>query len=204
MTKNDSNNSNIERKLAEVRQALKKEIILRSYRENHEELFTLASGKKSPYYFDLKQTLLHPGNLRLASQGILYMMLQLLPEMPRAVSGLTMGADPLTYSISLLSLDSGANIYPLVIRKTTKDHGSGKRVEGIMSEVPEGSKVVLLDDVVTTGGSTLEAYNALGTFGIRPADAFCIVDRMEGGRGLLDSHGVRLHSMFDLDDFAEK
>ncbi|MDH4261891.1 MAG: orotate phosphoribosyltransferase [Spirochaetia bacterium] len=188
----------------EIRQKLKQVIIQRSYKENHEEMFTLASGKKSPYYFDLKQTLLHPEYLKLAALGLYNLMTKQFEKMPSAIGGLTMGADPLVYSICNLSLESGSIIYPFVVRKQVKDHGSKKRIEGLVGEVPKEAKVVLIDDVITTGNSTIEALRAIEEAGYKPTSAFCIVDRMEGGKENLKKAGVDLYSLLDLNDFSSK
>lgn len=190
--------------IEEIRQKLKKAIIERSYKENHVEMFTLASGKKSPYYFDLKQTLLHPVYLKLAAQGLSYLMTARLEKMPAAIGGLTMGADPLVYSICNMSAESNHVIFPFVVRKQVKDHGSKKRIEGLTGEVSKDAQVALIDDVVTTGNSTIEALRAIQEAGFKPRTAFCIVDRMEGGRENLKQAGVELYSLLDLNDFAVK
>ncbi|MDH4198825.1 MAG: orotate phosphoribosyltransferase [Spirochaetia bacterium] len=196
--------NNIDKKIIQIRKNLKNIIVSRSYRENHREMYTLASGKKSPYYFDLKQTLLHPQFLTEAAEALFYLMLKNLRQMPAAIGGLTMGADPLIYAISILSLESGTLIYPFVIRKEAKDHGSKKRIEGLVSEVNTAASIVLIDDVITTGRSTIKALLALKETGYQPTDAFCVVDRLEGGRENLAQAGIRLHSLFDLNDFISK
>lgn len=193
-----------------IKDRLKKAIVERSYKENHTEMFTLASGKKSPYYFDLKQTLLHPACLKDAAMGLYHLMNKALPAMPRAVGGLTMGADPLVYTLSslsfeILSNEAGFNeadiIFPFIVRKQVKDHGSKKRIEGLVSQVDHSASVVLIDDVITTGKSTLEAALAIREAGYNPQYAFCVVDRMEGGKENLAQAGISLLSLFDLTDF---
>jgi len=190
--------------IEEIRKQLKAVIVERSYKENHTEMFTLASGKKSPYYFDLKQTLLHPRYLKLASAGLFYLMSKHLEKLPAAAGGLTMGADPLVYTICSMSLETGSVIYPFVVRKQVKDHGSKKRIEGLINEVPKDAPVVLIDDVITTGNSTIEALRALEEAGYKPRAAFCVVDRMEGGRENLKAAGVELYSLLDLTDFSSR
>ncbi|MES0489421.1 MAG: orotate phosphoribosyltransferase [Leptospirales bacterium] len=195
---------NISKKIVEIKQNLAPIISERSYRENHQELFTLASGKKSPYYFDLKQTLMDPVYLKMASQGLYLLMLQKLSYLPKAAGGLTMGADPLVYTISLLSADAGSVVYPLVVRKQTKDHGSKKRIEGRLSQIHPNDKIVLVDDVITTGGSTLQAYEVLKEAGHTIDSVFCVLDRKEGGAENFASHGIDLYPLFELEDFASK
>jgi orotate phosphoribosyltransferase len=196
------NHEKLSLNIDEIRAKLKAVIIERSYKENHNEMFTLASGKKSPYYFDLKQTLLHPEYLILASQGLYYLISKHLEKLPAAIGGLTMGADPLVYSICAMSIESGSIIYPFVVRKQTKDHGSKKRIEGLIHEVDKNAQVALIDDVITTGNSTIEALRAIEEAGFKPTSAFCVVDRLEGGRENLKQAGVELYSLLDLNDFS--
>ncbi|GEM_PF-91633 len=184
--------------------ALRTAIQEHSYRENHVEMFTLASGKKSPYYFDLKKTLLNPAFLETAAELLLADMEKTLGRFPDAVAGLTMGADPLIYAIVLEAHRRGKQIYPVVVRKVAKDHGSGKRAEGLLSRLPVDPLVVLIDDVITTGGSTLQAFNAMKELKYNPHYAFCVLDRKEGGRENLTAEGVMLHSLFSLEDFREQ
>lgn len=182
---------------------LKRRIREYSYRENHEEMFTLASGKKSPYYFDLKQTLLEPEFLELAAKEMGALMKRTLGGLPEGLSGLTMGADPLVYAIAVGAIGEGRRVYPLPVRKKTKGHGSQKRVEGLVDEARRGV-VVLVDDVITTGGSTLQAWEALQEVGIEVKDAFCVLDRLEGGGEAMLEKGLRLHHLFTRKDFSEK
>jgi len=197
------NKKNYTDEIEKIRQELKTVIISRSYKENHSEMFTLASGKKSPYYFDLKQTLLHPAYLKLAARGLYFLMLQNLETMPSAVGGLTMGADPLVYSVCSMSIDSNALIYPFIVRKQVKDHGSKKRIEGLIQEVPHDAVFAMIDDVITTGNSTIEALRAIQEAGFKPAWAFCVVDRMEGGEANLENAGLKLFSLLNLEDFKK-
>jgi len=194
----------INEKIATIKQNLRPIISERSYRENHQELFTLASGKKSPYYFDLKQTLMDPLYLKMAAKGLHLLMQQKLSYLPKAAGGLTMGADPLVYTVSLLSTHEESVVYPLVVRKATKDHGSKKRIEGRLSQIQPEDRVVLIDDVITTGGSTLQAYEVLKEAGLKIDAAFCVLDRKEGGAENFASHGINLYPLFELEDFASK
>ena len=123
-----------------LRQELQHYIAEHSYRENHDEPFTLASGKKSPYYVNLKKTLLHPHNLKIASSLLLEKIIETEP-LVQAVAGLTMGADPLLYT---LAIQSKSLLLPIVIRKKTKDHGSRQRAEGLVDSLNRESPVVLM------------------------------------------------------------
>ncbi|MDH5716402.1 MAG: orotate phosphoribosyltransferase [Spirochaetia bacterium] len=195
--------NNIFLNIKEEKENLKNAIKTFSYKENHNELFTLASGKKSPYYFDLKQTLLQPIYLRAAGSCMLYLIQEKLGKLPKAAAGLTMGADPLIYSISLLTAEINEPILPIIVRKQEKDHGSQKKIEGLLNKIKNinNEEIVLIDDVITTGGSTLKAYEAIKEAGIPVKYAFCVLNRFEGGSENLMKHNIELFSLFNLDDF---
>src|SRR5579864_6640944 len=119
--------------------------------------FTLASGKKSDYYLDCRLTTLDPEGALLTG----YCVLALLEEMgvkPDAIGGLSMGADPVVSAAIVVSAVEKRPLQGFLVRKEAKGHGRKKQIEGI--EKPEGKRVVIVDDVCTTGGSTLEAIGA--------------------------------------------
>jgi orotate phosphoribosyltransferase len=139
--------------------------------------FTLASGRKSKYYFDSKKTTLHPEGAYLTAREIL----RLLREKgvrADAIGGLTLGADPIVCPVAALSFVEGPPLRAFIVRKEAKDHGTGRRIEG---DVAPGSRVVIVDDVVTTAGSTLKAIDAAKESGLEVVAVVCIVDREEGG-----------------------
>jgi len=196
-----------------------------SYRENFENQFNLASGKKSPYYFDLKQTLLYPMALEMAAELFLESFIAETNQYPDFIAGLTMGADPLLYTISLLARQKEICIKPIVIRKENKDHGSKQRAEGLVSEIYKDSSVFLIDDVITTGGSTLQAYEVMkgllsSAETTKPKDmflnnvkvletpgieyVFSVVDRQEGGSENFKKNGLKLFSLYKTEDFSSK
>lgn len=194
--------------LQTIRQELYKAIVQYSYRENQEEPFVLASGKRSPYYFDLKQCLLQPQYLWYSARLFFTKLTEIYGQpqqgnFPAALGGLTMGADPLVYATSLYAWQQEeVLLLPVIVRKAGKDHGSKKRAEGKMQEVMEQKgNLLLVDDVITTAASTLQAYEVLKNLGIVVKDALCLVDRQEGGLQALAAHSVRLHSVFTLQDF---
>jgi len=118
--------------------------------------FTLASGRRSKYYFDSKKTTLLPEGAHLAAREIL----RTLREngiRADAIGGLTLGADPIVCPVAALSFVEGPPMRAFIVRKEAKEHGTGRRIEG---DVPAGSRVVIVDDVVTTAGSTLKAIDA--------------------------------------------
>ena len=164
--------------------------------------FTLASGQKSDYYIDCRTTTLHAEGGRLS--GLVFYEL-IREHMPHAVAvgGLTMGADPLVSNTASASAwavadhreiaalgdeldlehdDSGPEptlIHGFLVRKAEKTHGTGRRVEGFLSP---GAPVVIVDDVCTTGGSTITAIEATRDAGMTVAGVLCLVDRLQGGR----------------------
>jgi orotate phosphoribosyltransferase len=167
-----------------------------SYREGD---FTLASGKKSKFYVDLKATTLHPEGAyligecafeRLKSEGLIAQGIQ-------GVGGLTLGADPLATALSLAARAHGAIWPAFIVRKEPKDHGTARYIEGT-ENLPAGANVVVLEDVVTTGGSSLKAIERLREAGYKPVAVLTVVDREQGGAEAFASVGVRLLSLATL------
>lgn len=144
--------------------------------------FTLASGKKSDYYIDCKLTTLDPEGALLTG----YCILELLEEMkikPDAIGGLSMGADPLVTAAGVVSAIQKRPLPGFLVRKKAKEHGRQKQMEGI--ENPRGKKVVIVDEVCTTGGSTEEAIEAAEREGCEVIAVISLVDRQEGGSDVL-------------------
>jgi len=187
--------------LAADKASLKEAIRRFSYRENHEEPFTLASGKKSPYYFDLKQTLLQPKYLALAGRVVAQTIAEHYQGQVVA-AGLTMGADPIIYSASLSGI-SKPELLPAIVRKEAKDHGTGKRIE-MLKGIDTATPCVMIDDVITTAGSTLKAFAAMREAGFSVKHAVCILDRGEGGAAALAENGVELLAVFTAAEFKER
>jgi orotate phosphoribosyltransferase len=170
------------------------------YRYN-EEPFTLASGKKSHHYFNCKEILLHPDRLALLGDYIVNYFLPKNGLHPQAVGGLTMGADPISYAVALSFQKMNKIVYPLVVRKEAKDHGTKKLVEGSISSI---QSCLVVDDVITTGGSTLKAVEALRASGIIVDQGICILDREEGGYEALKQAGVTMYPIFKKSDFINE
>lgn len=120
---------------------------------------------------------------------------------PAGAGGLTLGSDPIAFALSLAYRESGSTVYPIVVRKEQKQHGTGRRIEGELDAFA-GGEVLLIDDVVTTGGASLKAVEALRSAGLKLEHGICIVDREEGGRENLAQHGVNLHSLYTKSDFV--
>jgi orotate phosphoribosyltransferase len=139
--------------------------------------FTLSSGGKSDYYIDCRTTTLHAHGAELAGRVFLD-FIQQHGWQPRAVGGLTMGADPIVVATSVISAQAGSPIHGFLVRKAEKAHGMGRRVEGFQEK---GARVVIVDDVCTTGSSTIQAIEAAREFGFNIAGVACLVERLEAG-----------------------
>lgn len=160
---------------------------------------TLSSGKVTDFYFDGRLVSLDPEGSVLIAE----LMLDALEARGiSAVGGLTSGADPLTSSIGVLAWQKGVAMNLFFVRKERKEHGMQQRVEGPPFPAREGLKVALVDDVLTTGGSLLQAREALvEELGVEPTVACVIVDREEGGEGRLAEVGMETVALFRKSDF---
>lgn len=152
---------------------------------------TLTSGQKSDYYFDCKQTALD------AEGGYLLgkCLLQLLKPEIQGVGGMTLGADPLVSSVSVLSFEEGRSLPGFIVRKKAKGHGTNQYLEGL-ANFSEGARVAVLEDVVTTGGSLLTACRRTREAGLLISQIVCVLDREQGGKELLRGHGYNLEALF--------
>jgi len=139
--------------------------------------FTLSSGGKSDYYIDCRTTTLHAHGAELTGRVFLD-LIQQQGWQPQAVGGLTMGADPIVVATSVISAQADAPIHGFLVRKAEKAHGMGRRIEGFQEK---GARVVIVDDVCTTGGSTIQAVEAAREFGFNIAGVACLVERLEAG-----------------------
>ncbi len=162
-----------------------------SYREGS---FTLTSGKTSDYYFDCKQTALHPEGGYLV--GKLFIDLIISNRMDvHGVGGMTLGADPLVSAVTVLSYMEGCPMPGFIIRKEAKGHGTNAFLEGMANFEP-GNRVCLLEDVVTTGGTLLTACKRVTEAGLLIEGILCVLDREEGGRENISAAGYNLISIF--------
>jgi len=137
--------------------------------------FTLSSGRKSDYYIDCRTTTLHAQGAELTGRVFLDLFRQ-QGWQPDAVGGLTMGADPIVVATAVISAQVGTPIHGFLVRKSEKAHGMGRRIEGFQQK---GARVVIVDDVCTTGGSTIQAIEAAREFGFDVVGAACLVEREE-------------------------
>ena len=169
----------------------------KSFRYSPEPIFTLTSGKKSSYYMDCKKTTLDPEGMFLIGE-ILFDKIKNLNV--KGVGGLTLGADPIAMAISLSSFHHQHPIPAFVIRKKPKKHGAQRWIEG---DIPKGQRVIVVEDVVTTGGSTGKAIEVLLREGYEIDSVHALVDREEGGRENISKLGYSLNSLFTLKDFMK-
>jgi len=153
---------------------------------------TLTSGKKSDYYFDCKQTALHPEGGYLI--GTLFLEM-LKDSTARGVGGMTLGADPLVSAVSVLSHLAGRPLPGFIVRKQSKGHGTDQYLEGLKNFAP-GDSVALLEDVVTTAGTLVTTVERVRAAGFNVVDVLCVLDREEGGRERLAEAGLTLRSIF--------
>ena len=172
-----------------MRQKLARILYEKSYLEGD---FTLTSGRKSDYYFDCRQSSLNPEGAFLIG-SIFYAMSQNMQA--QAVAGMTMGADPLVTATSVVAFTKGTLLPALIVRKEAKGHGTGRTVEGLGNVVP-GQKVIMLEDVVSTGGSVIKACKFVEEAGLEVASIFCILNREEGAAEAFVKAGYPLQSIF--------
>ena len=172
------------------RERLKQIILELSYEKRK---VTLASGRESDFYFDGKQTTLHAEGGLLVGK-LFYEAIRDVPGI-QGVGGITLGADPIATATSIAALLAGKPLHAFIIRKEPKGHGTGQWLEG-RKNLPPGSKVVIVEDVVTTGGSSLKAVNRAKEEGLEVLGIVTLVDREEGGREQIEQEGYWLKAIF--------
>lgn len=162
--------------------------------------FTLASGRESTLYFNLKPTLMQPEGSYLAARGLLALAAETRPDY---AGGLEMGAVPILGAIAALSHLAGRPVATFFVRKKPKDHGTRLAIEGLKDgETLAGKTVLMVDDVTTTGGSTVKAIEAARSEGAIIHAAVSLLDREEGAVENLAAIGVQLRSVLRAADFA--
>ena len=163
----------------------------RSYEERE---VTLASGRKSNFYFDGKQTALHAQGGLLVGKAFWEIVKQFDGPVD-GVGGLTMGADPIATATSIAAALDGRSVHAFIIRKEPKGHGTGQWLEG-RKNLPPGSRVVIVEDVTTTGGSSMKAVERAQSEGLEVLGIITLVDREEGARENIEGAGQVLRSVF--------
>ena len=165
-----------------LRNTLKDLLLSRSVRRGE---FVLASGRRSSFYIDARLTTMSGDGLAVIG-GLGLDRLAVRGWTPRAVGGLTLGADPVAYALALTARRRGQLLDAFTVRKQPKDHGTGKRIEGCFAA---GYPVVVVEDVLTTGGSAREAIGAVEREGGHVLGVLAVVDRQEGGREAIERAG---------------
>lgn len=158
--------------------------------------FTLASGKTASYYLDCREITLDAQGARLVGEGMLE---RIAGDMPALVGGMAIGADPITAAILTLAGVKGLPLRGVMVRKAAKQHGTGKFVEGPFQA---GESLVIVEDVVTTGGSSLLAIERCEAVGLKVKRVLAIIDRLEGGREAFAAKGFELTTLFTVRDFG--
>ncbi|MGH7554292.1 MAG: orotate phosphoribosyltransferase [Longimicrobiales bacterium] len=160
--------------------------------------FVLSSGARASYYIDARLTTMSGmGQLLVGRTGLA--MLDAVGWQPSAIGGLTLGADPVAYAIAHAAALAGRSLDAFTVRKEPKDHGTGRRIEGPLAD---GATVVVVEDVVTTGASALNAIDAVSEVGAHVLGVFALVDREQGGREKLLERGFSLVTSFRTSDLT--
>ena len=169
----------------------------KAFKYSKEPVFKLVSGRMSNYYFNCKAVTLHPEGMYLLG-NLIYEMIK--DSEAKAIGGLTLGADPVAYAVSYTSYLKGNPIETFVVRKSAKAHGTMQWIEG---NVKEGDRVVIVDDVITTGKSTIEAINRAKEAGLEIMKVICLIDRQEGGRENIEASGYKVEAVVLRDEVME-
>jgi orotate phosphoribosyltransferase len=162
--------------------------------------FTLASGKQATFYLDCRKVTLHPMGSNLIAAGMLDWITNVgrFDSPPDAVGGLAIGADPITASVVVLAGQRGLATRGFMVRKEAKTHGTGKLVEGPVSP---GMTCIIVEDVITSGGSALKAAESAQEFGMKVLAILGVIDRLEGGRETIEKAGLPLATLLTINDF---
>ncbi len=158
--------------------------------------FVLSSGRRSSYYIDARRVTLSGVGSRLVGEVLFG---RLGHDRPDAVAGMSLGADPLVTAVTVASAYAGAPIDGLLVRKRAKEHGTGRRVEGPRRP---GMRVVVLEDTSTTGGSALEAVQALRDEGAAIERVITLIDREEGAAEAISASGLTFEAVFAIDEIV--
>jgi orotate phosphoribosyltransferase len=158
--------------------------------------FQLASGARSSYYLDCRRVTLHSEGAAVIAAGILEFLGEDLPD---AVGGMAIGADPITGAVIAAAGMQGKLLLGFIVRKEAKQHGTGKQLEG---PVEPGQSAVIVEDVVTTGGSSLRAIEHARAFGLQVRGVVGLVDRLQGGAEAFAQAGCSYHSLLTIRDLG--
>lgn len=169
-------------------------IIEKAFKYSEEPVFKLVSGRMSNYYFNCKAVTLHPEGMYLIGN----LVFDLIRDLgAKGIGGLTLGADPIAYTVAYTSYLKEKPIESFVVRKTPKSHGTMQWIEGNMTI---GDKAVIVDDVITTGKSTIEAITRAKEAGLEIVKVIALIDRREGGREAIEASGYKLDSIITREE----
>lgn len=158
--------------------------------------FTLASGAKSSMFFDMKKTMLDPEGASLLTEALWQVIKDREVD---CIGGLEMGAVPIVSQLSMRSFPEKP-IPSFFVRKQTKGHGTDQKIDGYL---PEGKTAIVFEDVTTTGGSALQAVEAVRRAGLKVDTVITVVDRLAGAKQAFSEQGIEFVSLFTKDDFGE-
>ncbi len=174
------------------------ELILdKAFKYSEEPVFRLVSGRMSNYYFNCKAVTLHPEGMYLIG-NLIFDMIKHFDA--KGIGGLTLGADPIAGAVAYTSYLKGKPIEAFVVRKSAKSHGTMQWVEG---NVTRGDRAVIVDDVITTGKSTIEAVNKAREAGLEIMRVIALVDRQEGGRENIEALGLNVDAVITREEVME-
>ncbi len=180
-----------------MKQKLIKLILSRSFKFTKEPTFTLASGKKSNFYFNCKPTTLSPEGMHLIGSLFYDAIGRLKVGKIKAIGGLTLGADPVADAIAYTSYLKKKPLEAFIVRKEPKKHGTMQWIEGY---VKKGDKVIIVEDVITTGGSTIKAIERSRQCGLKVMGVLVLIDRQEGGREAIEAMGVPVKTLLTKEE----
>ena len=164
-------------------------VLEKAFKYSEEPVFKLVSGRMSNYYFNCKAVTLHPEGMHLIG-NIVFEMIK--DSDAKGIGGLTLGADPIAGAVAYTSFLKGRPFEAFVVRKSAKSHGTMQWIEG---NITGGDRVVIVDDVITTGKSTIEAINKAKEAGLDVIKVIALVDRQEGGRENIEALGHRVEAV---------
>lgn len=185
------------RSMETMKRRLVELIIERTFRFTEEPTFKLASGAMSSYYFNCKPTTLNAEGMYLTGNLLFDLIKKRKSWNAKGVGGLTLGADPLANAIAYTSYLKGEPLESFVVRKEPKKHGTMLWIEG---NVKKGDRVVIVEDVITTGGSTIKAIDRAKKSGLRILGVVVFIDRQEGGKEAIEAMGVPVTALLTREE----
>jgi orotate phosphoribosyltransferase len=180
-----------------VKKRLIELILEKAFKYSEEPVFKLVSGRMSNYYFNCKAVTLHPEGMHLIG-NLIYEMIK--DSGVKGIGGLTLGADPISGAVAYTSFLKGRPIEAFVVRKSAKSHGTMQWVEG---NVQKGDRIAIVDDVITTGKSTIEAIDRAVETGLEIVKVVALVDRQEGGRENIEAKGFGVEAVVTREEVME-